>query len=476
MNLTESQNIPLSVDTHCINLLNAEQARHYNVIPFAQENGSIAYYATKGQYDAAVKDELEIVTGKQPVFEFISEDALMRLFARYYPTNSSTNKSFSSNNTDDFLPKIIEEAQKINSSDIHIEVYDECARVRFRIDGKLVERYSIDKLTYPAFINKVKVMAHLDIAEKRLPQDGRIMYRSENEEFDIRVSSLPTIFGEKIVLRLLSKEVSTFELEELGFTPTQYKEYYKSINRPNGIILISGPTGSGKTTTLYSTLKVLNKEDTNILTVEDPVEYTIEGVNQVQIKESIGYTYAKALRTFLRQDPDIIMLGEIRDAESAQMAIRASLTGHLVFSTIHTNSAWGTISRLIDMGIPAYMVANTMNISLAQRLIRVLCPHCKKEEPLTADYSIIEIKENIQKHHVPVGCKACFYTGYKGRKAIYEAIPFDEALRGIVKSGELNRDEYYRQHNVACLADIALKLFRKGETSLEEIIPYLVSR
>lgn len=301
---------------------------------------------------------------------------------RYYPQNNSNTKSqvkSYSGAYDDFLPRVISEAKGIGASDIHIEIYEEMARIRFRIDGKMVERYRISSEEYPALINKIKIQANLDIAEKRLPQDGRIFFRSSVGEFDIRVSSLPTMNGEKIVMRLLSKDAGQIQLSQLGFSEEQLELYTRSVKRPNGIVLISGPTGSGKTTTLYATLQLLNSDETNILTIEDPIEYTLEGVNQVQLKEDIGLTFSSALRTFLRQDPDIIMLGEIRDKETAQMAIRAALTGHLVFSTIHTNSAWGTISRLVDMGIPPYLLASTINLSMAQRLVRLLCPKCKNK-------------------------------------------------------------------------------------------------
>jgi type IV pilus assembly protein PilB len=249
-----------------------------------------------------------------------------------------------------------------------------------------------------------------------------------------------------------------------------------AIKKPNGIILISGPTGSGKTTTLYATLKLLNKPTNNILTIEDPIEYTLDGVNQVQLKEEIGLTYTEALRSFLRQDPDIIMLGEIRDAQTAQMAMRAALTGHLVLSTIHTNSAWGTISRLVDMGIPAYLLSSTLNLSVAQRLIRTLCPHCKKQ----VEFDKNEFPENyrnfkIQTHYKTGGCQQCYYTGFKGRKAIYEVINITKELTDEIKKSSTSIDEYLKRNKIAKLAENALKLFMDGQTTVEEIYPYLIN-
>ena len=270
-------------------------------------------------------------------------------------------------------------AKNYGSSDIHIEPYEKYSRVRFRIDGHLIEQFKVNQSQYPQIVNQVKIKAGLDISQKRLSQDGRIAINAEGNEFDIRVSCLPTLHGEKIVMRILKRDTSDINLEHLGFTKKELQVYKEGIKNPNGIILISGPTGSGKTTTLYGTLKLLNEESRNITTIEDPIEYTLEGINQVQLKEDIGFDFPSALRTFLRQDPDIIMVGEIRDEKTANMAIKAALTGHLVFSTIHTNSAWATISRLIDMNIPPFLIASTLKISMAQRLVRKLCPKCKKE-------------------------------------------------------------------------------------------------
>jgi len=309
-----------------------------------------------------------------------------------------------------------------------------------------------------------------------LPQDGRISINTHEVEFDIRVSSLPTLHGEKLVLRILSKDTGSLNLDALGFTKKELKRYKESIRNPNGIVLISGPTGSGKTTTLYATLKHLNNDKTNILTVEDPIEYTLEGINQVQLKESIGLDFANTLRTFLRQDPDIIMVGEIRDVKTANMAIRAALTGHLVLSTIHTNSAWATISRLIDMGVPSFLIASTLNISVAQRLVRKLCDACKIESEIDSSLfpeNFIPPKD-LQKHYKAVGCNTCHHTGYLGRKAIYEILPITNSLLNSIKDNHLEIDHHLKENNIQTLKENAIQLIKNGTTSIEEV--YSISK
>jgi general secretion pathway protein E/type IV pilus assembly protein PilB len=287
---------------------------------------------------------------------------------------------------------------------------------------------------------------------------------------------LPTLHGEKIVLRILGNNAGDVNLNALGLSVIDYNRYQESIRKPNGIVLISGPTGSGKTTTLYATLKLLNKETDNILTVEDPIEYTLDGINQVQVKEDIGLNFSKALRTFLRQDPDIIMVGEIRDTETANLAIRAALTGHLVLSTIHTNSAWGTISRLIDMGIPSFLLANTLNATLAQRLVRLLCLHCKQKCEVDEQVfpSSFKYRDRIKEHYIAIGCPKCFFTGFKGRKAIYEVIAVDSQISDFILSNEKNVSTYFHSMGIKTLQQSALEVMQNGETSIEEIYPFLL--
>jgi len=455
-----------------------DQAWHYGIIPKEKNSKSIVFYVNRESNVEKVKSELEVLTGMEIKLLPADSKFIQKALSKFYRKNKKLNSSAQKiSHSEDFLVKIITEANSLTCSDIHIEIYEEKCRVRFRLDGKLIERYILHKEEYPAIVNKIKIRANLDIAEKRLPQDGRIFFSENNKKFDIRVSILPALHGEKIVLRLLSKDTTNIDIEQLGFDKHQLDFYLEGIKKPHGLVLISGPTGSGKTTTLYATLKILNKEQTNILTIEDPIEYTLEGINQVQLKESIGLTFSSALRTFLRQDPDIIMLGEIRDSETAQMAIRAALTGHLVLSTIHTNSAWGTVSRLIDMEVPAFLLANTLNITVAQRLVRLLCPQCKKEEPFNQALFPKKYKYDKlpEKHFVSVGCDSCYHTGYKGRKAVYEVIPIDYEFSERIKMSQLDIGDLLKEKDIRSLSQSAFELFQSGFTSIEEIYSLLMN-
>jgi len=465
-----------------IHSISKEQAWNYRIVPFLVDEKVMSFYCDAASQHGGLKDELEIILGKLIILDGIDTGEVDRLLSTYYFTdetgvNEPVKQQVISTN-DDFLAALITEARRLKSCDIHIETYEQKCRVRVRIDGMMVERYQIQRDDYPALVNKIKIMANLDIAEKRLPQDGRIHYKSSKmTAFDIRVSVLPTLHGEKIVLRLLNNSSVDIDLNTMGLSEIDMHHYMQGIQRPNGIILISGPTGSGKTTTLYATLKLLNKSTRNILTIEDPIEYTLEGINQVQLKESIGLGFASALRTFLRQDPDVIMVGEIRDPETANMAIRAALTGHLVLSTIHTNSAWGTVSRLMDMGIPGFLVANTLNTTVAQRLVRLLCPHCKAEQDFDPIAYPTQFKapHPVAKHFIAKGCGECYYTGYKGRKAVYEVIPIDTELAFEIKQGNLYIDPLLKTRKIKTLSENSFALFVTGETSLEEIFPLLLS-
>lgn len=477
-----TKNAEICVTADLIQLLTPEQAWHYHIIPKASTHETIELYFDETLYHPCVHDELEIVFNKRVVAEKCSSEIIKKGLGKYYRRIKNESKILPSSvpidySSEDFLYKLINEAKSLGSSDIHIESYEERSRVRLRIDGKLIEKYIIHKEEYPALINKIKIKAKLDIAEKRLPQDGRIIIKNREHQFDIRVSVLPSHYGEKIVLRLLSRNAGNINIDSLGFSERQYHAYLESIKKTQGIILISGPTGSGKTTTLYATLKILNSEQTNILTIEDPIEYTLSGINQVQLKESIGLTFASALRTFLRQDPDIIMLGEIRDQETANMAIRAALTGHLVLSTIHTNSAWGVVSRLCDMGVPSYLLANTLNLAVAQRLVRLLCPHCKKSEKFQTGLLPLQyvLPYKIEYHFMPVGCDQCYYTGYKGRKAVYEVIPVDFELSEKIKSAAFDISGCLNKKLITPLAHNAFNLMASGETSVEEIYAILLN-
>jgi len=469
------------IDTEALHFISKEIALSYQVVPKKLQHNQLELYCSKSAHAAQLQDELSIVLGYEIVLFPMESTELERLLSTHYliDQQSNTVQDQSSLKADeDFLKTLIDEAKSLKSSDIHIEIYEQKCRVRIRIDGLMVERYLVSREDYPALINKIKIMAGLDIAEKRLPQDGRVHYKpAHTSPFDIRISVMPTLHGEKVVMRLLNNSSVALDLAKLGLSAEDLGNYMDGIKRPNGIILISGPTGSGKTTTLYATLKLLNKSTRNILTIEDPIEYTLEGINQVQLKESIGLSFAAAMRTFLRQDPDVIMVGEIRDPETANMAIRAALTGHLVLSTIHTNSAWGTVSRLIDMGIPSFLIANTLNTTVAQRLLRLLCPACKQE----ADFDESEYPKQfkapypVETQFKPKGCHSCYHTGYKGRKAVYEVIPVDYELSDEIKQGNMDVRSLLETKGIKTLSGNAFELFSAGETSLEEVYPLLLT-
>ncbi len=462
-----------TIPTNLLQILSSEQAYHYKIIPVEAHNGALVFKSEAPSDN--LKKELCIVFGK--AIELLPETP--ENINRYLSTNfrkQSLNNTEDLHYTTDFLEKLLLSAKNIGSSDIHFEPYEHKCRVRFRIDGKLKAHFVIDLSEYPVIINKLKIKAGLDISEKRLPQDGRITVKTVSDEFDIRVSTLPTLHGEKMVLRILSKDANHIDIEDLGFTVQELKKYKEAIKNPNGIVLISGPTGSGKTTTLYATLKLLNDDKTNIVTIEDPIEYTLEGINQVQLRENIGLDFASALRTFLRQDPDIIMVGEIRDVKTANMAIRAALTGHLVLSTIHTNSAWATISRLIDMGIPPFLIASTLNVSIAQRLVRKLCEHCKAEVSVSKSIfpEHFNIPKDLTRHYIAKGCSVCYHTGYTGRKAIYEIIPITKTLIPHIKNNDLEIDHYLEEHHISSLKYNAINLVKQGVTSVEEVYALLI--
>lgn len=457
-----------------IHLISAQDAWHYRIVPYEINNNNVSCFV-----DTDVpQEELELIYNMPFNFVNCSKEQLTKLLQDYYPKDhkdSRVNNLAYTGNADSFLNVLILEAKQLGSSDIHLETYEDRCRVRIRIDGLMIERYYLDKTEYPSIVNKIKIQANLDISEKRLPQDGRIFFVQQQKQFDIRVSVLPTLHGEKIVLRLLSNDANEIELNKLGFSEIDLKNYLDGVKRPHGIILISGPTGSGKTTTLYATLKLLNKTTRNILTIEDPIEYTLEGINQVQLKENIGFTFASALRTFLRQDPDVIMVGEIRDAETANMAIRAALTGHLVLSTIHTNSAWGTVSRLIDMGLPPFLISATLNTSVAQRLIRLLCEHCKEKREFNAHlYPPQYIAPyELSHHYIACGCEKCYGTGYKGRKAVYEVIPIDFELSQSIKNNEYIINDKLKERHIKTISDNAFQLLADGLSTIDEIYPLL---
>ncbi len=371
---------------------------------------------------------------------------------------------------------LLSEAIKRMASDIHVEPYEKKFRVRMRVDGTMFEVAQIPLDMKRAVLARLKIMSRMDIAETRIPQDGRIKLKQASAEIDFRVNSMPTLFGEKIVLRLLSKDNLKLNLLKLGFEAQQLEVFKKGIYAPNGLVLVTGPTGSGKTTTLYSALMELNQISDNLSTVEDPVEYNLEGINQVQVHKDIGLTFASVLRTLLRQDPDIILVGEIRDFETAEVAVQAALTGHLVLSTLHTNDAPGTITRLMNMGLEPFLVTSSVNTILAQRLLRTICSQCKIESPVPKEkfISLGFSEEDAVKMKVfkGKGCKNCNNTGYKGRVAIYEVLNFSQNLKEMVLKGETNNEikKQAIKEGMRTLRMTGLAKVIEGLTTLEEAL------
>lgn len=372
--------------------------------------------------------------------------------------------------------KIIIEGIERKASDIHMEIYENKVVLRYRIDGKLYNFDPPPMNMYSAIVSRIKIMSNLDISERRLPQDGSIKFSYANKEVDIRVSIIPGIFGENVVMRILSKDSTIIsDLSYIGMNEDEVNIYRDALDRPNGMILVTGPTGSGKTTTLYSGIVYLRKFNKKIITAEDPVEYQIDDVEQVQINPDIGFTFATALRAFLRHDPDVIMVGEIRDLETAEIAIRASLTGHLVLSTLHTNDAPSSITRLIDMGIPPYLVASTVNLIIAQRLVRRLCNNCKVEKKVDFTRLSPDIRKYFQENEkifIPSGCSKCNKTGFSGRIPIFEMLKIDENIKDAilknVSSFELRKIAI--ENGMKTLRDSGMEKVKKGLTTIEEVI------
>src|SRR5216683_3119003 len=375
-----------------------------------------------------------------------------------------------------FVNQVLRDAIELRASDIHLEPFEDELRIRYRIDGVLQEVPvpAQIKRFQPAIVSRVKILSHLNIAEKRLPQDGRIKIRIENSEVDIRVSVIPMLHGEAVVMRLLRQNATLRGMGELGFDARELKSFRRVLGLPHGIILVTGPTGSGKTSTLYTALNEINDSVRKIITIEDPIEYQLKGINQIQVLEKAGLTFARGLRAILRHDPDVLLIGEIRDQETAQIAVQASLTGHLVFSTLHTNDAPGALTRLVDMGVEPYLVASSLEAVLAQRLVRVLCKGCKQEDQTPAAQAFkaqVGIPANV-KIYRSVGCRECRQTGFLGRHAIFEWMDSDNEIRELIlkhASSDLVRDAA-RRGGMRTLADDGWRLVRQGITTAEEVL------
>lgn len=375
-----------------------------------------------------------------------------------------------------FVNQVLRDAIELRASDIHLEPFEDELRIRYRIDGVLqdVPVPAQIKRFQPAIVSRVKILSHLNIAEKRLPQDGRIKIRIDESEVDIRVSVIPMLHGEAVVLRLLRQDATLRGMRELGMDTRELQCFQRVLQLPHGIVLVTGPTGSGKTSTLYTALNEINDAERKIITIEDPVEYQLRGVNQIQVSEKAGLTFARGLRSILRHDPDVILIGEIRDQETAQIAVQASLTGHLVFSTLHTNDAPGALTRLVDMGVEPYLVASSLEAVLAQRLVRVLCEHCKAEDSSPAAQAFklqVGIPANA-KIYRSVGCRECRQTGFFGRHAIFEWMDTDNEIRELIlkhASSDVIRDAA-RRAGMKTLAEDGWRLVRMGLTTVEEVL------
>lgn len=448
----------IQIEKRVLELVKEDILRKYVMIPIAydKKNMNVIRVAMANPLDIMAIDEFSIVTNLQ-VEPMIATSREITLALDKYYGNSETlkevqeyaeerealEKELSNDEADmdvnsspivKLVNSIIEQAARQRASDIHIEALENSVRVRYRIDGALYEKSSYSIHLLSAITARLKIMGGMDISEKRKPQDGRITIMVDRKEYDIRVSMLPTVYGEKCVMRLAQKKSFTRDKKDLGFSEAEMVSFEGILKNPNGILLVTGPTGSGKSTTLYTALSELNKEDVNIITVEDPVEANIDGVNQVQVNNKAELTFASALRSILRQDPDIIMVGEIRDAETAQIAVQASITGHLVVSTLHTNSAAGSLTRLMDMGVESYLLADSMVGVIAQRLVRKLCPYCKKEREATPEEKVLlGLKEyEPLKVYDAAGCPQCDDTGYHGRTGVYEIMTITPEVRSVI--------------------------------------------
>ena len=484
-----------------ITLLPEGIVRRHNVVPFEldPDNPNILRVAMADPLDILAIDDLSIVTNMQIEPMVATPSDVHFAIERYYGNEQAAKmaESYSKerreqqiarekqqadeNDELDNAPivllvnKIIEQAVNERASDIHIEALEDSVRVRFRIDGVLQEMMRYEKELLNAIVARVKIISGMNISEKRAPQDGRMTQRFNRVEYDIRVSSLPTVFGEKVVMRLASKSALTRDKSELGFPEEELRRFDELVRNPHGIILVTGPTGSGKSTTLYTVLSELNEGEVNIVTVEDPVEADVDGINQVQVNEKAGLTFASALRSILRQDPDIIMIGEIRDEETASIAVKAAITGHLVVSTLHTNSAASTITRLEDMGVEPYLIADSTVGIIAQRLVRRLCPKCKKEHRLT---DMDKMRLRLRGNATPTiyepggtGCAFCNGTGYRGRIGVYEIMPITPAIRQVISAGS-GAEEIQKtalDEGMTTLRVGAAKLVLSGVTSITEV-------
>jgi type IV pilus assembly protein PilB len=488
------------VDPAVIRLIPADVASRFQVVPY-KRNGRKLTVVMANPSNIFALDDIKFITGCEVETCVASDDLIKKAIDRFYDSAeslASVMKEFDEDveiveefkdegvNLSDITAEeapvvklvnsLLADAIKKGASDIHIEPFERQLRVRFRIDGMLYEMMSPPLRMKSAIISRLKILAELDIAERRVPQDGRIRLRMFNKNIDLRVSSLPTVFGEKIVMRILDKSNLNIDLTKLGFDANALKKLTRAIDQPYGMVLVTGPTGSGKTTTLYSALSRVNRSEVNIMTAEDPVEYNLDGINQVNVHEEIGLTFAAALRSFLRQDPNIVMVGEIRDIETGSIAVKAALTGHLVLSTLHTNDAPSTLNRLVDMGVEPFLVASSVNLIMAQRLIRRLCTNCRAATVLHPEVldelgmSAEEAQDLVV--YEGAGCVNCNNTGYKGREGIYEVMPVTPGIREMILDRAPTSEirTLAMQEGMLTLRAHALMKLKSGITSVEEVL------
>ena len=494
MDMIDLQNVNISQDI--LALVSPSVLKKNKVLPFeyAKDNANVLRVAMADPMDMFAMDDITIITNLQVEPVVSTPRSIMLALDNYYGQGDSEalekytkEKESQIEGQDDIYSEdinnspivqlvrsMIEQAVLQRASDIHIEPMERQLRVRYRIDGTLYEKATYSTKLLPAMSARIKIIGGMDITEKRKPQDGRITQVVNRMEYDIRVSIIPTVFGEKIVMRIASKNALTRDKAQLGLNEKDLKLFDHILKNPHGIILVTGPTGSGKSTTLYTALNELNTSQVNIITVEDPVEANLDGVNQIQVNPKANLTFASALRSILRQDPDIIMVGEIRDKETAQIAVQASITGHLVVSTLHTNSAASTITRLIDMGIDSYLIADSMVGVIAQRLVRRLCPACRKKRLATEEEKMILKRSEAEKLEIyePVGCGRCDNTGYKGRIGVYEIMEVTPKLKTIISKGGDAEDikNQALKEGMYTLRMSATELVLDGTTSYSEMM------
>ncbi|MFZ5897811.1 MAG: GspE/PulE family protein [Bacillota bacterium] len=485
------------VDSSAMSLISPEVARRYRALPVGFDNGRLVV-AMMRPTDVIALDDLRILTGYEIQPVVVPDSELESAIERFSRTNSEVE---SAPEDEQQAPEIVagpeesadkpavnlanlifSQAVNAGASDIHIDPQEKAIRVRFRLDGVLHDIMHPPRRLHPALVSRIKVLANMDIADRRVPQDGRMTLKIEGKTVDVRVASLPAAYGEKLTLRLLDRSAKLITLEELGFSQDVLGDFEEFLRLPYGFILVTGPTGSGKSTTLYAALAALNSAEKNIITVEDPVEYRLDGLNQIQINPKAGLTFATGLRSILRSDPDIVMIGEIRDQETARIAVESALTGHLVLSTLHTNDAAGAITRLSDMGIEPFLTASSLVCVLAQRLVRKLCPNCKEQYSLSpeeqASIPDFPVDASGGPVHVyrPKGCLRCSKTGYKGRTGVYELLRVTEPIRRLTlqrRSASEIKDQAISEGMTTLRRDGMMKV-KQGITSLEEVMRVIV--